>query len=109
VTINERLWQSLPIEHNRILESAAREAEIRVREQTAVIERQAHQLAERNRMRLVELKTQDLDQWKFCAAPMLEAYLTRSGQLGESVMAGYRKVLVEAHRAIPSQPSGVPK
>jgi C4-dicarboxylate-binding protein DctP len=104
VTMNERLWRSLETEHQRIVERAAREAEIRLRARMAAVEQEAHELAEKNGMRLVELtKTGDLDQWKSCAAPMLEAYLNRSGELGAKVMAGYRKIIVEAYRAAPPQ------
>ena len=49
---------------------------------------------------ITELET-ERDQWKRCAAPMLDAYLDRSGQLGAEVMAGYRKILVDAHRTTP--------
>jgi C4-dicarboxylate-binding protein DctP len=96
VTINERLWQSLSTEQRRVLEEAAREAEIRLRERMRAIEREAYALAEKNGMRMVELtKAREQDQWKFCAAPMVEAYLDRAGELGARVMSGYRKLLVE--------------
>jgi C4-dicarboxylate-binding protein DctP len=102
VTINERLWQSLPAEHKRVFESAAREAEVRQRARVAGIDRDAHALAERNGMLLVEITSRELeDLWKFCAAPMLEAYLDRSGELGARVMAGYRKVLVDTQASAP--------
>jgi C4-dicarboxylate-binding protein DctP len=104
VTINERLWQSLPAGHRRVVEGAAREAEVAVRERIVAIEREARALAEKNGMRLVELTTADLDRWKHCAAPKLEAYLDRSGSLGVQVMAGYRQLLVEVHRKTPPEP-----
>jgi C4-dicarboxylate-binding protein DctP len=104
VTINERLWQSLPAEHKRVLDSTAREAEARLRARMAAIDREAHALAEKNGMRLVEVTKSELqDQWKFCAAPMLDAYLDRSGELGARVMAGYRKILMETQGASPFQ------
>jgi C4-dicarboxylate-binding protein DctP len=104
VTINERLWQSLPAEHKRVFEGAAREAETTQRARVAGIEREAHASAERNGMRLVEVSGRELqDLWKFCAAPMLEAYLDRSGELGARVIAGYRKILLETQKSVPFQ------
>jgi C4-dicarboxylate-binding protein DctP len=98
VTINERLWPSMPTEHRRVVGSAGREAEAAIRERITAIEREAHALAEKNGMKPVELTTADCDLWKYCAAPLLEEYLDRSGPLGDQLMAGYRQLLVEAHR-----------
>jgi C4-dicarboxylate-binding protein DctP len=104
VTINERLWQSLPRDHRRIIEDAAREAEVALRARLATVEREAHALAQKNGMTIVELTTgEGQDAWKRCAAPILEGYLERSGWLGAEVLAGYRKLLVEAYRSIPPQ------
>src|SRR5262249_37031506 len=50
VTINERLWQSLPTTHKRVLESSARDAEARVRARTAQIEKEALARAKANGM-----------------------------------------------------------
>jgi TRAP-type C4-dicarboxylate transport system substrate-binding protein len=107
VTINERLWQSMPTEHRRVVESAAREAEAAIRERIAAIEREAHALAEKKGMKLVELTTADCDLWKYCAAPLLEEYLDRSGPLGAQVMAGYRQLLVEVYRTNLTNPGQV--
>jgi C4-dicarboxylate-binding protein DctP len=104
VTINERLWQSLPAEHRRAIEAAAKNAEAAVSEQILTIEREALALAEKNGMTLVEMTTADWNQWKYCAAPMLDAYLDRSGPLGAQVLSGYRQLLVEAYRKAPPEP-----
>jgi C4-dicarboxylate-binding protein DctP len=104
VTINERLWQSLPMDTRRIIEDAAREAEVAMRAHLATVEREAHALAQHNGMTMVELaRSEGQDAWKRCAAPILEAFLERSGELGAQVMAGYRKLLVEAYRTTPPQ------
>ena len=108
VSINERLWQSLSTEHRHVIEGAAREAETAIRERVAAIEREAHALAEKNGMRLVELTNAQLEQWKYCATPKLETYLDRSGPLGAQVMSGYRQLVVEAYRKTPTEP-GLPK
>jgi C4-dicarboxylate-binding protein DctP len=101
VTINERLWRSLPTEQRRVLEDAGREAESNLKARALEIEGQAHALAAKNGMTMVELTKDERDQWKRCAAPMLDGYLDRSGQLGAEVMAGYRKILVDAYRNTP--------
>jgi C4-dicarboxylate-binding protein DctP len=104
VTINERLWQSLPSDHRRVIEGAAREAEVVLRGRLAKVEREAQAVAEQSGMRMVALTKAEHDAWKRCAAPVLEAYLERSGQLGTEIMSGFRKLLVEAYRAPSSQP-----
>jgi C4-dicarboxylate-binding protein DctP len=103
VSINERLWQSLPPEHRRVMEEAAKEAESALRTSLAETEAEGHALAEKNGMTMVELSREEVDSWKDCAAPILDAFLERSGPLGARVMAGYRKLLVEAHRTTPPQ------
>lgn len=104
VTINERLWQSLPAEHRQVIESAAREAEAALRAHLDKVEREARALAEKSGMTMVVLTKEQQDAWKRCAAPILEAYLGRSDELGAEVMDGYRKLLVEAYSATPAQP-----
>jgi C4-dicarboxylate-binding protein DctP len=101
VTINERLWRSLPTDQRRVLEDAGREAESNLKARALEIEGQAHALAAKNGMTMVELTKDERDQWKRCAAPMLDGYLDRSGQLGAEVIAGYRKILVDAYRNTP--------
>jgi TRAP-type C4-dicarboxylate transport system substrate-binding protein len=85
------------------MEDAAREAEAALRTSLAATEMEGHALAQRNGMTMVELSREEVDSWKDCAAPILDAYLERSGPLGARVMAGYRKLLVEAHRTTPPQ------
>ena len=97
VTINERLWQSLPADHRRVMENAALEAEREMRTRMETLERETLALAEKHGMKLVELTPDELKQWKTCATPMLEAYLHRSGALGAQMMEAYRKVLAEAY------------
>jgi C4-dicarboxylate-binding protein DctP len=103
VTINERLWQSLPADHRRVMEDAAREAEVAVRARIQAVEREGHATAEKNGMTMVELTREEVEGWKDCAAPILDAYLDHSGKLGAQLMAGYRKLLVEAYRTTPPQ------
>ena len=95
VTINERLWQSLSAEHKRVVEGAARIAETALRERMSAIEHEARAVAKKNGMKLVDLVKEEQDQWKFCAAPMVETYLDGAGELGARVMSGYRKILTE--------------
>jgi C4-dicarboxylate-binding protein DctP len=103
VTINERLWRALPAEHRQVLEKAAGEAETASRSRVAAVERRAREEAERHGMHIVELAPSAQQQWKYCAAPMLESYLSRSGRLGAEVMAGYRKILQDVNRTAPAQ------
>ena len=95
VTINERLWQSLSAEHKRVVEGAAWNAETALRERMSAIEHEARAVAEKNGMKMVDLAKEEQDQWKFCAAPIVEAYLDGAGELGARVMSGYRNILTE--------------
>jgi C4-dicarboxylate-binding protein DctP len=101
VTINERLWQLLGTEQQNVVARAALAAERKLRARMVEVEQRAHAVAVNRGMRLVELTNIEVDRWKACAAPMLEAYLHKSGELGANVMAGYRKILVDAYRAPP--------
>jgi hypothetical protein len=61
----------------------------------SAIEHEARAVAEKNGMGMVDLAKEEQDQWRFCAAPMAEAYLDGAGELGARVMSGYRKILTE--------------
>jgi hypothetical protein len=87
-----------------VIEGAAREAEVALRGRLAKVEREAQAVAEQSGMRMVVLTKAEHDAWKRCAAPVLEAYLERSGRLGTEIMSGFRKLLVEAYRAPSSRP-----
>jgi C4-dicarboxylate-binding protein DctP len=104
VTINEGVWRSLSAEHRQVFEKAAREAELASHSRVVAIEREAREMAEKQGMRFVDLATaEQQDQWKYCATPMLESYLSRAGSLGAKVLAGYRKVLHEVNVKAPAQ------
>jgi TRAP-type C4-dicarboxylate transport system substrate-binding protein len=56
------------------------------------------ELAAKNGMKVAEVTAVQAALWKGCATPMLESFLQQSGDLGQKVMEGYRRILVDIYR-----------
>jgi C4-dicarboxylate-binding protein DctP len=98
IIISEQLWQSLSEDHRHILEEAASQAQKVYNANLRKIETDTLTLAAANGMKVVDVSSYEVDEWKACAAELLAGYLDRSGALGSKVLAGYRDILLEAYR-----------
>ncbi|QPC43629.1 TRAP transporter substrate-binding protein DctP [Kaustia mangrovi] len=85
VVVNEEFWQSLPEAHREIIATAAREAEIAVRDAMAEIEADAYKDAEANGMTVYKLTPEEVEAWKAAAQPVFDSYLSDAGALGKEV------------------------
>ena len=99
--INEKVWQSLPPDQQKLLQTAARSSEQFFRTRIEEIAREGLEHARQQGMHVFEIADADVKEWKDCATPLLATYLSRAGAAGAKVMQGYRKVLVDAYRAAP--------
>jgi C4-dicarboxylate-binding protein DctP len=105
IIINEQVWQALSVEHKRILDAVAAQAQEAILVDYREREREGYVIAARNGMKVVELSRDQIEEWKTCAAPLLEGYLDRSGALGAKALSAYRDVLTEIYRT----PTHAPK
>ncbi len=86
VLINEEFWEGLSDEQRTIIGDAARKAEISVRDRVTEIEKEAYAAAEQNGMKIQTLSPEQIDQWRTATQPVIDQYLSQSGDLGKQVL-----------------------
>ena len=102
--INEQRWQSLTSEQQAILTQAARIAENQLRADIPRLEREAEEfVAQQPNTRVIELTTAERDSWRVAAAPVRQAFLQRTGELGQQLLTAVDNVnqqIREANHAV---------
>jgi C4-dicarboxylate-binding protein DctP len=94
VLINDRTWQGLSEDHRKILQIAAMEAEQSALSRDVVLDREAIAILAQHGMTISNAAPAELEEWKACSSPVSEIFLAKSGEIGEKVMAEYRKLIV---------------
>lgn len=89
ILINEQAWQSLPADHRRVVEEAAAEAQKAILVDLRKRETEGYALAEKNGMKIYEIAPDDVAEWRVCSAPVLEAFMSKSGELGQRLLEAY--------------------
>jgi C4-dicarboxylate-binding protein DctP len=102
VLINDRIWQSLSEEQRGILKNAAMEAERSALNQDVVLDREAIAVLAGHGMKISEASATELEEWKACSSPVSEIFLAKSGEMGDKVMAEYRKLVAGSTANRPS-------
>lgn len=87
--INERAWQSLDSAHRDAITKAARHAELELWEGLLAGDEEAYAFARAKGMKIVELSSFDLAEWRACSAPVVESFMAASGQLGQELLKQY--------------------
>jgi C4-dicarboxylate-binding protein DctP len=105
VLINDRIWRGLSEDQRSILKKAAMEAEQAALNRDVVLDREAIAVLAQHGMKISEAGPTDLQEWKACSSPVSEVFLAKSGEIGEKVMAEYRKLLIGTLRKGPSSRS----
>jgi C4-dicarboxylate-binding protein DctP len=100
MVVNEQVWQSLPAADRAIIEKIAAEQDRALLADSAAAERADIEAATARRMTVHRIEADDVADWKRCNAALLAQFLSRSGPLGEEVLAGYRAVVVQ-HDLVP--------
>jgi TRAP-type C4-dicarboxylate transport system substrate-binding protein len=94
VIINEKAWQRLASEHRAVLSELAQEAQNLMWARFATIRADAYAFAVQKGMRVVELTAADMEAWRACSSPLLEAYLELAGEAGPKLFAAYGRLRV---------------
>ena len=92
VAINDAAWRALSPEHRGLVTAAANEIQDTTWERFAAIEAAAYALAKKNGMTVHELSSQDVEDWRACSSPLLEAYMEKIGEPGRKLFAAYGKL-----------------
>jgi TRAP-type C4-dicarboxylate transport system substrate-binding protein len=92
ILINEPVWQSLLPEHRRIVAEAAAEAQKAILVDLQKREIEGYALAAKNGMKVHEITPDEVAEWRVCSAPVLEAFMSKSGELGQRLMDAYGRL-----------------
>jgi C4-dicarboxylate-binding protein DctP len=92
VLINEEFWQGLNDSQRGIIQTAAVNAELAVRDQMSQIEAEAYKAAEENGMQVQTLDSEEIEQWRTATQPVLDNYLETTGELGKQVAEAAQKL-----------------
>jgi C4-dicarboxylate-binding protein DctP len=92
ILINEQVWRSLSPEHQRVLEEAAAEAQKAILADLSRRESEGYALAAKHGMKIHEVTPDEVAEWRVCSAPVLEAFMSRAGELGHRLMEAYGKL-----------------
>lgn len=96
IVINENAWRRLTPEQQEIFTELAQDAQAYMWARFATIRAEAYAFAVAKGMRIVELPTEDTAAWRACSAPLLEAYMDRSGEAGPKLFAAYGRLRTNA-------------
>ena len=86
VLVNEKFWQGLSEADRKLISTAARNAEMSVRDEMAKIEADAYAAAKEHGMTVYTPNAEELAAWKKTAQPVIDGYKAAAGELGERVL-----------------------
>ena len=92
ILINEKSWQALTDRQRAIVQEAARRAERDIREKSSKLEERSWQWARNKGMKVYDLSPDQVAEWRACSADVLEAYMSKGGELVRNLMAAYAKL-----------------
>src|SRR5262245_13410584 len=92
VIVNQKVWDSLTSEQQRILTEAADAAQERIWDRFSAIELDAYAFAMTKGIKTYELLSEDIRAWRICSSHMLESYVERSGAIGAKLFAAYARL-----------------
>jgi C4-dicarboxylate-binding protein DctP len=87
--VNERVWQSLSAAQRDAVANAAAEAERELWDGLVRADDEADAFAHAKGMKIAELSSFDLAEWRACSAPTVDSFMADAGQLGHELMKQY--------------------
>jgi C4-dicarboxylate-binding protein DctP len=93
--VNERVWQSLTPAQRDVVAKAAAEAERGLWDGFVLADKEADDFAAAKGMKVVELSSFDLAEWRACSAPVVDGFMASAGQLGQELLKQYGLMLAE--------------
>jgi C4-dicarboxylate-binding protein DctP len=87
--VNERVWQSLSVAHRDVISKASRNAELELWNGLLQADEEANTFAKAKGMKVIDLSSYDLAEWRACSAPIVESFMAESGGLGQELLKQY--------------------
>jgi C4-dicarboxylate-binding protein DctP len=92
ILINEQVWRSLSPQHQRVLQDAADETQKDILADLQRREAEGYALAAKNGMKIHAITPDEVAEWRVCSAPVLEAFMSHAGELGQRLMDAYGRL-----------------
>jgi len=92
IVIQETVWQRLSEGHQAVLREVSRKIERQLRDQIAQIEDTDYGFAREKGMKIYELTPDQVAEWRACSSPVLEEFMSRSGELAHRLLLVYGRL-----------------
>lgn len=92
VVINEKTWQDLSPEQQKIISNAAHKVEQSIWRWYALLEADTYALAAEKGIKIQELTSEDISAWRICSSLIMESFVSDAGEVGQKLMAAYGKL-----------------
>jgi C4-dicarboxylate-binding protein DctP len=92
IIIQDNVWQRLSESHKAVMREVGRKIERQLRGQIEQIETSDYGFAREKGMKIYELTPDEVAEWRACSAPVLEEFMTHSGDLAHRLMPVYGKL-----------------
>jgi C4-dicarboxylate-binding protein DctP len=95
VVINEKSWAGLREDQRNIIIEAAQGVEQSIWRWYALLEADTYALAEEKGMKIQELTSEEIADWRICSSLIVESFMTDAGEVAEELMAAYGRLRAE--------------
>lgn len=92
VVINEKSWAGLSEDQRKLILGAAKRVEQSIWRWYALLEADTYALAEEKGMKIQELTSEDISDWRICSSSIVESFMTEAGEVADQLMATYGKL-----------------
>lgn len=92
VVINEKSWAGLSEDQRKFILEAARTVEQSIWRWYFLLEADTYALAEEKGMKIQELTSEDITDWRICSSSIVESFMTEAGEVAAQLMATYGKL-----------------
>jgi C4-dicarboxylate-binding protein DctP len=95
IVINEKSWQSLSEEQRTVMLDAAQTVEQSIWRWYFLLEADTYALAEQKGLKIQELTSEDISEWRICSSLIMESFMADVGGVGEQLMNAYGKLRID--------------
>jgi TRAP-type C4-dicarboxylate transport system substrate-binding protein len=81
--------------HKNTIKEAAHAVEKKLRDDIIEIEVGDYRFAREKGMKVYDLAPDDVTEWRACSAPVLDAFMTDTGELAQKLMGAYGKLRID--------------
>ncbi len=92
IVMNEKSWQGLTEEQRGIIIDAAQRVEQSIWRWYFLLEADTYALAQEKGLKVEELTSDDIAEWRICSSIIMESFMADSGGVGEQLMSAYGKL-----------------